>query len=54
MVGLGIAPPVIGFLSEQLVPSYGAYSLRYAIPVLLLALPLAAFFAWQAGRRFKV
>ena len=38
MIGLGLGPFLIGFLSDQLIPTFGADSLRMAMLYLLPAI----------------
>lgn len=42
MIGLGLGPVVVGWISDALVPTYAQHSLRYAM---LLALPFATVLA---------
>lgn len=49
-VGLGTGPFLVGWLSDVLTPRYGSESLRYALLLPPLLLPLMAFVFWRASR----
>ncbi|EFL89416.1 MFS transporter [Ahrensia sp. R2A130] len=54
LVGLGVGPILIGFISDTLSASYGADSLRYALIAIQLAGLWAAVHFWLAGRAVLV
>ncbi len=59
LVGQGLGPPIVGFLSDRLAPTYGPDALRYALAVALAASVWAALHGVLAARtlerdRFKV
>lgn len=53
LVGLGIGPTLVGFMSEQLRPHYGEESLRYALLAMLALAPWPVFHYWRAGVALK-
>ena len=50
IIGLGAGPFVVGFLADQLVPRYGADSLRYALLVCSMVNVWAAAHYYMAGK----
>jgi len=50
LVGMGIGPQVIGFLSDLLEPVLGQEALRYAMLVMSLVAAWAGYHFWQVGR----
>lgn len=53
LIGLGIGPTAIGYLSDVLRPAYGEESLRWALLIGLLVTPWAIFHYWRAGVALK-
>jgi len=53
LIGLGLGAPMIGLLSDQLTPAYGADGLRYAITISLGFYWLAAGLMWMASRHLQ-
>lgn len=53
VVGLGLGPVFVGFVSDMLAASQGADSLRYALVIIQLAGLWAAVHFWLAGRIVK-
>ena len=49
MLGLGIAPPVVGWLNDLGRDSYGAEAIRYSLAAILLVHALAAFHLLRAA-----
>jgi len=49
LVGLGLGPLLVGWLSDWLRASYGANSLRIALLCVLMTTPWALFHYWRAG-----
>lgn len=49
LVGLGLGPTLIGFISEQLRPQFGEESLRWALVCVLCLAPWPVFHYWRAG-----
>ncbi|MEM1230475.1 MAG: MFS transporter [Pseudomonadota bacterium] len=49
IVGLGLGPFTVGWLSDQFAPSYGDASLRYALLCSLVFVLWSAGHAWRAG-----
>jgi len=52
-IGLAFGPLVAGILSDLLEPSFGVYSLRWAISITFMALLVAAFFYWLSSKHFE-
>ncbi len=52
-IGLAFGPLVAGLLSDMLAPTYGVYSLRWAISITFMALLVAALFYWMASKHFE-
>jgi MFS family permease len=50
IIGLGLGPQFVGWLSDQLAPSYGMESMRYALLIAGLFNIWAAFHYYMAGR----
>lgn len=50
MIGFGIGPTLVGFLSDQFEPSFGKEALRWALVAVFLVEPLAVFLYYKAGR----
>ena len=53
MIGLGLGPPLVGWISDQLKPAYGTESLRYAMFFFSAITPWAIFHYWRAGVHLK-
>ena len=53
LVGQGVAPPLVGFISDTLQPHYGAESLRYSLLAMTIFWPWAALHYWLAARSLK-
>ena len=53
LIGMGIGPWLAGFISDQLAPTYGKDSLRYALLVLTFLNSWAAAHYWLAGKYFE-
>jgi predicted MFS family arabinose efflux permease len=53
IIGLGLGPQFVGFLSDQLAPTYGNESLRYALLIAGFFNIWAAFHYFLAGRHLK-
>lgn len=54
IIGLGVGPSLVGMISDQLAPSYGNESLRYAmLAVIPFACLWAVFHFLMAAHRFK-
>lgn len=51
MVGLGLAPLVVGFLNDQVFVRFGSEAIRYSLLVMGLAGGCASIFFWLASRR---
>jgi len=51
-IGLAFGPLVAGILSDLLEPTYGVFSLRWAISITFMALLVAAFFYWLSSKHF--
>jgi predicted MFS family arabinose efflux permease len=49
LVGMGLGPQGVGFLSDMFAPAFGADSLRYALACCVLVNFWAAFHFWRAG-----
>lgn len=52
-IGLGGGPLTVGYLSDQLNPSYGADSLRYALLTVSMLGLWGAYHYYQAGRHYR-
>ncbi|RZM18405.1 MAG: hypothetical protein EOP67_60260 [Sphingomonas sp.] len=53
LVGLGLGPTLVGWLSDLLKPGFGEDSLRYALVIIVLMTPWALFHYWRAGVLLK-
>jgi len=49
LVGMGLGPLAVGLLSDYLTPSYGDYSLRYALFIVSNFYLICIYFYWKAG-----
>ncbi len=49
LIGLGLGPLSIGMISDYLEPSYGIYSIQYAMIFGLVVCGLSAFLYWRAA-----
>ncbi|MEL6199477.1 MAG: MFS transporter, partial [Pseudomonadota bacterium] len=49
MIGLGLGPPVTGFMSDLLADRFGADSMRYALLSLVLVGVWSTWHYWRAG-----
>ena len=49
LVGLGLGPTLVGWLSDLLKPGFGEGSLRYALIIIVSMTPWALFHYWRAG-----
>ena len=50
MIGLGLGPLTIGYISDLLKPAYGADSLRYALMFSIVTGLIGAFCYWRSSR----
>ena len=50
LVGLGLGPLFVGMLSDYLEPSYGQFSLRYALFFVSIVYMICMYFYWKAGQ----
>jgi predicted MFS family arabinose efflux permease len=53
ITGQGLAPPIVGFISDHLKPVYGAESLRYSLLAMTIFWPWAALHYYLAARTLK-
>ena len=53
LIGLGIGPMLMGFLSDEFITSYGAESLRYAAVLCLAFYVIAGVLALMAARSLQ-
>lgn len=53
VLGLGLAPPLIGWLNDQGTASHGADSIRYSLGLILLVHLVAAAFLLRAGATLR-
>lgn len=53
LIGMGIAPQVVGLLSDLLMPVFGRDSLRYAMLTVTCVGLWSAYHFWQVGRTVK-
>jgi MFS family permease len=53
LIGMGLGPLLAGIISDQLAPTYGKDSLRYALLILTFLNIWAAIHYWIAGRTFE-
>ncbi len=53
LVGLGLGPTMVGWLSDLLKPSFGEQSLRYALVIIVMMTPWALYHYWRAGVLLK-
>ncbi|MEM6317260.1 MAG: MFS transporter [Bacteroidota bacterium] len=49
LIGMGMGPVSIGILSDVLLPTYGDYSLRYALLGVSFVYLICIYFYWKAG-----
>jgi len=54
ILGYGLGPVIVGFLSDLFAAEHGVMSLRYALPIATLVMPWAAAHIYYASRLFKV
>jgi hypothetical protein len=50
LIGLGLAPLIVGMLSDRLAPALKGESLRYAMLIMTLVGFWAAYHLWQVGK----
>ena len=53
LIGLGLGPLTIGFLSDLLEPTYGVDSLRYAFSITFITWAIAALCFYLASRHYR-
>ncbi|PTM46902.1 putative MFS family arabinose efflux permease [Sphingomonas aerolata] len=53
LVGLGLGPTMVGWLSDLLKPTFGEESLRYALVIIVMMTPWALYHYWRAGVLLK-
>jgi len=53
LIGLGIGPLFVGILSDYLAPTYGDYSLRYALFIVANFYLICIYFYWKAGEHLE-
>lgn len=53
IIGLGLGPQAVGFMSDLLAPSLGVDSLRYALLIGPLSGLIASYLYWQASKTLK-
>jgi MFS family permease len=53
LIGMGLGPLLVGFISDLLAPRYGVESLRYGLLVVGLAHVLGAVHHWRAARYLR-
>ena len=49
LIGMGLGPLVVGMLSDYLTPTYGQFSLRYALFMVSVVYMICIYFYWKAG-----
>ncbi|MFT3977289.1 MAG: MFS transporter [Sphingomonas bacterium] len=54
LLGLGLGPLAVGWISDALRPIYGGESLRYAMLGVALLTPWAIWHYWRAGQLMKI
>ena len=52
LLGLGFGPLLVGMLSDALVPTFGADSLRYALSMAMVLVLLGGYFFWRAAPHY--
>ena len=50
VLGLGLAPPLVGYLNDAWASAYGAAAIRYSLGLVLVSHLAAAFLLWRASR----
>ena len=50
LLGLGLGPVVLGYISDSLKPTYGAESIRYAMAIATIFALIAAFILWSSRK----
>lgn len=53
LIGMGLGPLVVGFLSDQLAPTYGDESIRYAMLISLVTVLIGTTLYWIGGERYR-
>lgn len=53
LIGLGLGPFAVGYLSDILAPSMGIESLRYALLITLVSVVIAIVLYWQAAKSYE-
>ena len=54
LIGMGLGPLVVGFLSDQLAPTYGQESIRYAMLISLVTVIVGSMLYWMGGERYRL
>lgn len=49
LISMGLGPQIVGIISDQLNPTVGSDSLRYAMMIVSVAALIAGFCFWKAG-----
>jgi fucose permease len=50
IIGSGVGPMVVGWVSDRLQPTYGALSLRYALCLMGVTILWSAWHFWRGSR----
>jgi len=53
LIGMGLGPLVVGFLSDQLAPAYGDESIRYAMLISLVTVVVGSMLYWMGGEQYR-
>ncbi len=53
LIGFGIGPVLVGFLSDQLTPLFGAQAIRYAMLITLVTVVFGSYLFWRGGAQYR-
>ncbi len=53
LIGFGIGPVLVGFLSDQLTPLFGAQAIRYAMLITLVTVVMGSYLFWRGGAQYR-
>ncbi len=53
LIGMGLGPLAVGMLSDYLMPTYGQFSLRYALFIVSIVYTICIYFYWKAGEHLE-
>ncbi len=53
LIGFGIGPVLVGFLSDRLTPFFGAHAIRYAMLISLVTVVIGSYLFWRGGNQYR-